>query len=113
MSAVVNNIETLRKMQHLSVQDVCEDLNMELTEYRRYTQETDLTAETAVLFARYFVCTVQQLISTKPLDKHERKLTTPRIIIFEELEHIRNERALQDILNLVTEIRGLIEAGQY
>ena len=113
MSAVVNNIETFRKMQHLSVQDVCEDLNMEPTEYRRYTQETDLTAETAVLFARYFVCTVQQLISTKPLDIQKKELTTLRISVFEELEHIRNKRALRDILNLVTEIRRLIEAGQY
>ena len=113
MSAVVNNIEAFRKMQHLSVQDVCEDLNMEPAEYHRYTQETDLTAETAVLFARYFVCTVQQLISTKPLDAQKKELTTLRISIFEELEHIRNKRALRDILNLVTEIRRMIEAGQY
>ena len=113
MSAVVNNIEAFRKMQHLSVQDVCEDLNMEPTEYRRYTQETDLTAETAVLFARYFVCTVQQLISTKPLDAQKKELTTLQISIFEVLEHIRNKRALRDILNLVTEIRRMIEAGQY
>ena len=113
MPTVINNIETLRSIQHLSVQDVCEDLRIKPSEYSRYTQEANLTAETAAIFAHYFVCTVQQLISTKPLDKYEKKLTTPRISIFEELEHIRNERALWDILDLVREIRGMIETGQY
>lgn len=113
MPTVANNIETLRKMQNLSVQDVCEDLRMEPSEYRTYSQCSNLTAETAAKFADYFVCTVNQLISKEPLNEIESRMSLPRISILKELEHIRNEKALWDILDLVCDIRGLVEAEQY